>query len=406
MKLTQFILGIFLMMGIFCEFSCHDAEVRVPMEQSKNAPKPVTDVQVKDVPGGAVISYNLPDNKDLLYVKAEYTLATGQQRSKKSTYYDNSIKIDGFADTLEHQVTLYAVNRSEKASEPVTVSFQPKVAPVWGVFKNLKVIPSFGGVHIESENPSREDVAILLMEQNDLGEWEVDPNSIYTSTDSIAYNIRGFDTTLHHFAITVRDRWLNYTDTLYASIKPLYETLIPISGYKGMSLPGDAPAHKTQPSGMWDGDFINWPNIYMTEGSYLKPAVVTFDIGESVKVSRLVIWDYPEYYNGRTYYYQGCMKDFEIWGCVSNPPTGSGSGEDGLNWNNWILLGTYHEVKPSGLPYGEQSDEDYEVANAGFSWDTDINAPKVRYIRIRCLKNWGGSENMAISELRVYGDPK
>jgi hypothetical protein len=69
-------------------------------------------------------------------------------------------------------------------------------------------------------------------------------------------------------------------------------------------------------------------------------------------------------------------------------------------------LGTYTETKPSGLPYGEQNDEDYNKANAGFDWEADINAPKVRYLRIKCLKNWGGSTNLAIAELQVYGDPR
>lgn len=406
MKLSILIKGFCIAAGILIISSCRDANLREPIEHSSKAPSEVQDVKVKNTPGGAVITYSMPSDPDLLYVKAEYTLATGQKKEVKSTYYNNSLAIEGFADTLQHQVQIYAVNRSEVASEPVTVTIHPLVAPIWGVFDSLRVIPAFGGIHIESKNPGREDVAILLMEKDEYGEWKVDPNSIYTSTDSIAYTIRGFDTTMHHFAVTVRDRWLNYTDTLYADIKPLFETLIPISGYKGLHLPGDAPQHKTDLPGMWDGDFINWPRIYMTEGSYLHPAVITFDIGELAKISRIVIWDYPEYYNGRTYYYQGCMKDFQIWGCTSNPSTSPGTGTDGLNFNNWFLLGTYHEVKPSGLPYGQQSNEDYQTANAGFSWDVDINAAKVRYIRIKCLKNWGGSENLAIAELRVYGDPR
>ncbi|UGU18173.1 DUF4959 domain-containing protein [Sinomicrobium kalidii] len=399
-KLTAgvFTMALFIISGSII-VACSDSDTQEPLENNPEAPGVVHNVSVENQPGKARITYALPEEQDLLYVKAEYTLATGKSMEVKASYYENSVLVEGFADTLEHEVKLYAVNRSEVASEPVAVTVKPQEAPLWDVYKSLHVGAAFGGVYVNAENPYRSDVAILIMQKNEHDEWEINPNSIYSSTDSISHTLRGLDTLKQDFAFTVRDRWLNYSDTLYTSISPLYEAAIPQSGYNGMNLPGDAPRHpSTSMSGMWDGNIIDWPSIYMTQAAHPGEHVITFDIGQLAKLSRIVIWDYPEYYNGRTYYYLHCMYRFEIWGSDDPPADGS--------FDNWHLLGTYQETKPSGLPYGEQNDEDYRAANAGFSWEFDINVPKVRYLRIRCLENWGGSTNLAIGELQVFGDPR
>lgn len=390
---------LLLLLSLLIITACEEEGQHEPLEKNTTPPGVVSEVQVDNLPGRAMITYSLPADQDLLYVKAVYTLATGQAMEVRASYYKNSLVVEGFADTLEHEIKLYAVNRSEVASDPITIKIKPLEAPVWRVYKTLEAQPAFGGIRIKAINKDRSDVAILVMEKNDLGEWEANTNSIYTSTDSIMHTIRGYDTLTHQFAVTVRDRWLNYTDTLVTEIKPLYEAAIPKSGYAPMNLPGDAPHHpSTEMTGLWDNNIIDWPGIYMTQGAHTpnEPHVITFDIGTLAKLSRIVIWDYPEYYNGRTYYYLGCPKIFEIWGSDNPPSDGS--------FDNWHLLGQYEEVKPSGLPYGEQNDEDYQTANAGFSWEFDVDVPKVRYLRIRGIKNWGGTTNLAIAEVQVYGD--
>lgn len=385
--------------------SCGEDGLRTPLEKNSQAPDPVTNVHVENLPGKARISYTVPVQQDLLYVKAVYKLATGRAMEVKASYYENSLLVEGFADEGEHEVTLYAVNRSEKASAPVPVTIRPLEAPIWEVYRSMEVGPAFGGIRVTADNPERSDLAILVMQKNEYGEWDIHPNSIYTATDSIAHTLRdaALDTVDQAFAFTIRDRWLNYTDTLYATIKPLYEVAIPKSGYAGMNLPGDAPHHpSTSMQGMWDGNIIDWPSIYMTQNAHPGIHIITFDIGRLAKLSRIVIWDYPEYFSsggfGRTYYYLGNLKEFEIWGSDSPPSDGS--------FDNWHLLGRYNAVKPSGLPFGQQNNEDYQTANAGFSWDFDVAAPKVRYLRIRSTRNWGGTSYMAIAEIQVYGDPR
>lgn len=394
-KIKYFLFAI----AVMFTFSCKEEGTLQPLEKSTQAPDAVSNVRVDNQAGKALITYSLPPQKDLLYVKAVYSLAHGKEMEVKSSYYNNSLLVEGFADELEHEVKLYAVNRSEIESEPVSVLVKPEKAPIWDVFNSLNTVASFGGIQITAENATRADLAILVLEKNQYEEWEINPNSVYTSTDDIKYTLRGLDTLEQPFAFTIRDRWLNYTDTLFANIKPLYEAAIPKSSYRGMNLPGDAPNHPSTPmGGMWDGNIIDWPSIYMTQNAVSGPHVITFDIGNLAKLSRVIIWDYPEYFNDRTYYYLGNLKEFEIWGSDNPPVDGS--------FDNWNLLGTYNATKPSGLPFGQQNDEDYRFANSGQSWEIDIEAPKVRYLRIRSTKNWGGTSYMAIAEIQVYGDPR
>jgi len=379
-----------------------------PLESNSVPPGLVTNTSVVNLPASAKITYTLPTDADLLYIKAEYTLANGTKMQVKSSYYNNSLVVEGFGDTKPHVINLYSVNRSESVSAPVQVTVTPLENPIWAVFRSLgslpntpfKVIPAFAGVHIEALNQTRASVSILIMEKNDKGDWTVNPNSIYTSTDSIVKTIRGLTIVKHNLAITVRDRWLNTTDTLFTSITPYPESELDKSKFGNSDFPGDSSHFAANSrSGMWDGELQNWPRVYLTDPANPGQHSVTIDTGVLTKLSRIKIWDYPEYITtgnfSRSYYNIGDLKDFEIWGSTTAPIDGSLTG--------WTKLGHYHGAKPSGLPFGQQTSEDYNTALAGFSWDFDVTAPAVRYIKIKSISNWQGLGTLSIGEIKIYG---
>lgn len=381
--------------------SCSKDDTLAPLENNSTPPQPVSNVNVENLPGKVKLTYTLPNDKDLLYVVAEYTLENGQKMEVKSSYYKNSMVLEGFTGLEQEEVNIYSVNRSEVKSEPVNIEIAPLKAPIFDIFDSLTVDPDFGGVRVKAQNEEREDIAILVMLKNDKGEFEPLPNSIYTSVSEISESVRGLDTTEKEFAVTVRDRWQNTTDTLFKTISPLYETAIPKSGYAALRLANDQPGYPgTRVENLWDGNIRNWPQVWLTlRSDSSENHTVTFDIGETVKLSRIVIWDYPELIGGvLTYYYLGDMKKFRIWGRADTPdPSGS--------FDGWTLLGEYEKTKPSGLPYGQQNNEDVEKAEAGFNYEFSLDAPPMRYIRIQNLENYAGLESLAISEVQVYGDP-
>lgn len=393
LKLSLFILSLWLF-----AWACSKVNTNSPLTPSLGAPGMVTNVTVKNDSAKAILSYTLPNAADIAYIKAVYDLASGKTREVKASVYDNQLVLDGFGDTLEHQAKVYAVNKAEVASEPVTVRVKPLENPIWGVFRSMKVYPDFAGIRVITKNPTRFNVAIEILKDS-LGQW-FPYNGIYTSTDSINSAIRGMDTLPKKLAFFVRDRFLNRTDTLFQTITPYYETAIQKSGYREYTLPGDAPSAwaSNRISNLWDGNIETWPMINITQDQG-KPSVITFEIGRLAQLSRIVIWDYPEYLNsGRAFFYGGNPQKFEIWASANPPLDGS--------WANWTLMATCEEVKPSGLPYGQSTSEDRTTGFAGFNWDLRSDVSKMRYIRIKCNKNWAGSYFLSLAEVQVYGDPR
>lgn len=391
---------LFFLLSLTVAFSACKEDELGPLENNTTPPGKVTIASVTSGAGNASITFSLPTDKDLLYVKAVYYLANGQEMEVKTSYYGNTLLVEGFGDTNEHEVKIYAVNRSEVASEPTIVKVKPLENPIWGVYRSLKAVADFGGLNFKGSNPSKADLAIEVLVLSK-GKYVPTAKNIYTAAPEIDQSVRGLDTLTQKFAITIRDRWLNYSDTLFTTLKPLYETALAKSGYKEVILPTDTPQEYsgTGVAKMWDGNIIDWPSVCLTKPSVLTPQWVTFDLGKMATMSRIVVWNYPEYLNaGRTYYYGGNLKDFEIWG-TDNPPA------DG-SFNNWIMLGKYSSTKPSKSAYGVQTSEDYAFANAGISYNFAVGLKKVRYIRIKSINNWQGNTFMSISEVQLYGDPR
>jgi hypothetical protein len=286
-------------------------------------------------------------------------------------------------------------------SAPVTVKIKPLVAPIWLVYRNMQVANAFGGYNLTAKNASKANISIIVTKRNVFNEYEADNDkSVFTNTDSILSKVRGLDTTQYRYGFLVKDRWGNKTDTIYKLINPLYETELPKTNFSEFTLPGDAPQWNNTETAVrytWDGKF-GWPWTSFTSqtagGS--NPHMITFNTGALARISRVWIRPYPE---GTRYYYLTTMKRFEIYGAVN--PSLSGALD-----NTWTLLGSYTVTKPSGLPYGTDDANDQATAVAGFSWEVDITAPKVKYLRIRCLENFAGGTAQSINELRVYGDPR
>ena len=397
MKLNRILTYICLLCSMFVLACKTPVEYREPVGNESDKPGVLTNVRVINKDGKAQIIYDLPSSSNLMYVKAVYTINTGKEIEVKSSIYRDTIEVFGFADTQEHEVKLFAVSRNEVLSDPIVVKVQPLEAPFLKVFKSLEINNAFGGYNLSAKNPSRDNISIIVMKKNVFGEFERDnQKSVYTKTDSIVSKIRGLDTLEQEFAIYVKDNWGNNSDTLYTTVKPMYEQQMDPTKFRGFVLPGDAPqvTNGARLEYAWDG-LLGWPNVSFTHqiNGGNDPHMITFDMGVTAKISRFWIRPFPE---GTRFYFLTTMKRFEIYG--SNSPNLSGALDD-----SWMLLGSYEVVKPSGLPYGTDNAEDQATAGAGFNWEVDLSLPRVRYIRVRCLENFAGGTAQSINEIKVYG---
>ncbi|RYE17762.1 MAG: DUF5126 domain-containing protein, partial [Sphingobacteriaceae bacterium] len=322
----------------------------------------------------------------------------GKEYDAKASYYNNSLLVEGYADTLEHEVKLYSVSRSNIESAPITIKIKPLLAPIWQVYRSIQVVNAFGGYNVNAFNPTKANISLLITKLNAFNEYEADRNnSIYTNVDSIQSKVRGLDTLQYRFGLVVMDRWGNKTDTLYKIVKPLFEKEFSKSAFSDFTLPGDAPQWGAV-NRCWDGR-TGWPYASFTQqvAGGTGPHMITFSIGTLGKISRILIRPYAE--PGPLYYYLQSMRRFEIYGSAA--PNLNGTLDA-----SWTLLGSYTLNKPSGSLYGQETAADRVAAEAGFSWDADINAPKIKYIRIRCLENFAGGTGQNVDELAVYGDPR
>ena len=78
-----------------------------PMENNTTQPGEVSNVLVENMAGKVAISYTLPKDQDLLYVKAVYQLHSGATREVKASYYTDRMVLDGFRDAKEYDCLLY-----------------------------------------------------------------------------------------------------------------------------------------------------------------------------------------------------------------------------------------------------------------------------------------------------------
>lgn len=264
------------------------------------APAPVTQVVATPMPGGADITYSVPDDKDLLYVEADVTVPGGRTFNVKSSSYGNVIEIRGLASTDPQQVMLYSVNKGGARSEGVAVTINPQTPPYMDVYNSLKMKEDFGGVNISFANGSNASLAIVLSYLDEKSNEYLEYDTYYTEESAGNYSFRGMENETRKFGLYIRDRWDNISPTVEAELTPLYEEQIDKSKFKVVSgIQGDGNGDGTyttdsqsNPAHMWNGvwpgslnDYGDYKMFYIR--AYDRQTSFTFDMGQAVQLSRL-----------------------------------------------------------------------------------------------------------------------
>lgn len=132
--------GIILLLVVLTTFGCKNDILNGPIENSAEKPGTVSNVTVENKSGGALLTYTLPTNEGLSYIKAVYEIRPGVKREVVSSYYTSQLLIDGYNSTNEQQITLYAVTKSEVMSDPVIVKIKPLKSAIQLVYESLNII--------------------------------------------------------------------------------------------------------------------------------------------------------------------------------------------------------------------------------------------------------------------------
>jgi len=363
-------------------------------------PGMVSMVSYEQIPGGAEITFLAPSDQDLMYVKAVYTLDTGERREAKSSAYTNKIKVEGFGNIEEKDIVLSAVNRMENEGTGNKVTLIPGRPIYLDAFESMEIGGTFGGVYVAMSNPKNGNLIVELLKKDEYGLWQ-NLYTEYTSRKDVRFSVRGMDIEEGDFAAFVRDPWSNRTDTIFAKLTPLFEQELNRAKFAERFEKGDIAvnAFGFRMSNIWNGNYgLNvWNMLHTSERGNEWPAHFTFDLGVQAELSRLKYWQRLDSGAGWLYSH-GNPRVWEIWGRADQPDPNS-------EWDGWTLLMTCESIKPSGMPLGlgMWNAEDLEYAEKGEEFEFPPGLEPVRYIRMNVLTNWSNTQFFCFQQMWFWG---
>lgn len=411
------------------------------------SPGQISNPIVENINGGAIITYTLPLDNDLLGVKAIYTyLEGGETLEAYSSAFVNSIKLVGFPNTQQRKITLIAIDKSNNESNPIDVTIQPLIPPIQIIRNSLIVNETFSGVFVKWENDTKADIGVSLYVEDSLGFMNLDYT--YFTNESGNYSFRGYDNKERKFKILLRDRWNNTATPLDTLLTPLYEEDVVARSPDGKtSWIRYGYVDKTT---TWRGDYVgqfgaaefsrmfdlsNSSNNYfhpgLTDtydlrrftdnplhiGILKRPMHLTIDMTRETKLSRYKVYFRSGTINPNDPYY------LTIWATNKTPKGPADFGNDKMaslsywtNWvevggtdawkNDWIQIGECLVIPPSGATEQFQwTSQDIAWAQSGIEFDFDPNYSNTpfRYLRIICYDNIKKTELVHFAEWEFYG---
>jgi hypothetical protein len=392
---TRNFLSIFLF-SLILLISCDENE-----SGDTVAPGSITIENIAPTNGGGIISYSLPGDSDILFVRAEYTNSLGDDVYRVSSSHNNSVEIDGLNQDTPINVRLYVVDESQNISDPTQVEFTPLPSFIYLVQESISISPELGGVRIEWENIAEKTVYVHLHIVN--GD---DEEIRILSSDKEFENIsvRGLESVETTFLTKVEDFDGNITDLEEkATISPLFEEMIDKSTWTlvdNLSVNGNA----------WEGSTVNfWDDVVDTaatnsDNSYFIiwrdqnggvlnwPLDIVINLNKNVQVHRFKVWQRAFWYNGPTgipYYYQEeNMRSFDLF--ASN------------NAQDWTLLGQFDIGDPSDQD-GNISQDFIDAAAEGHDFDLEGVSDAFRYLKFSITSNFGSDTYVHGSEITLWG---
>lgn len=370
-----------------------------PISSDDVAPGKVEVVQVTPLNGGFEVEYTLPDDKDLMYVKAEFELAGGVTGEVKASYFENRLTVLGFGDTLQRTVNLYAVDRSENVSESTQFTAAPLIPPVRMVEDSLQITSDFGGAKFTWVNRTSAPISIEIFTEDSVTNELVKVNTVYTSQIDGKFSLRNMESVPTKFAAVVRDRWDNVSDTIYpvgGVLTPLYEQRLDKTKMRKIELASDTP---------WDAWGFSYENLYdddfnttaHTQGDHPWPQIFSIDLGVKAVLSRFRVYQRGPNDQG-WFFAHGNPKSYDVYGAVEMP-------DDPDDLSQWQKLRPLCvSVKPSGL--AENTDEDIQHGLNGDEYDFDDAelTPEVRYFRLVIWETWDGAGYVDFNEISWWGN--
>ena len=364
------------------------------------APGIVSNISVTPTNGGGIISYTLPSDDDILYVKAVYTNSQGEEVFRVASKHNTSLEVNGLNQTTPVNVKLYVVDVSENISEVVEINFTPLESFIFLVQESIQITPDLGGVKITWENIASKTVFVYVHVLNGSDET-IRILSSNNANESIF--IRGLESVEMTFSTKVEDFDGNITALEEkGNYTPLFEEKIEKSTWtlvSAQSINGDA----------WEGRTVNfWDDVVDTVetdadnsyfiitrdnngGSLNWPLDIVIDFNKNVKIQRFKVWQRAYWHNGGgvTYHFQEeNIKSFNLYSSTDA--------------NTWTLLGQFDIGDPRDTA-GNIPAPAFQEAIDGHEFSLANTSDEFRYLKIEMTSNYGSTQIVVGSEITLYG---
>jgi hypothetical protein len=142
--------------------SCAEKERYEISAGSTTPPGTPQEVTWKSMPGGVRFYYTVPRDRDVLAVKAEYVNERGKTLSFSTSFFNDSLDVFGFADTVMYDVKLFAVNRAGLPSKEQMFKVKPQEGVLNMVAQTLTLKRSFNSLLVEWENALKWEINVLV----------------------------------------------------------------------------------------------------------------------------------------------------------------------------------------------------------------------------------------------------
>ena len=388
----------YLLICILLILGCSEEE-RGAYGSDEIPPDAVEINSVENKPGGAIIKFTPPTNEDLLYIRGAYSDENGISKQVIVSSVIDTLSIIGFGQTGDYNVDVTAIDTSDNESVAVTTTISPLEAPIHAILESIEGAQDFGGINISYLNPTRAEVSLNMSILDQDGN-QVFKESFYTSQANSSYSFRGYDPIPTTFIIYVEDRWGNKSITKTLESTPLEDVFLDKGFFSIQQMPGDESfsEYGFSANQMWDGSWSSQWNCGHTNFLAL-PHQLTINLGQLARLNRFKLYKR----GGTELYKHGNPKRFQIYGRenLDNLPIYSHSNPG----DGWILLGEFESFKPSGLPPGSNTEEDYLFQDNGedFVFDSNIQQYNIQYIRFVNLETWNNQMVSVIGELSFWG---
>jgi hypothetical protein len=432
----------FIITSVAFLYSCGVDHVNEPWG-TKEIPKQITVTKVVDKEGSSVIYFQQPDDKNLKYVRAEWTTDDGVTMDATASFYTDSIIVQGFRDACNVDVKLYSVSYGNTSSEPVIQPVNPKTPPYRAIAETMSVTPYFLGLKTLADNETGARLSFYTYRKNDAiqGGWE-EIGQYHTAAPKVRYTIGKQDTIETVFAVRIKDNFGHWSDYKEFTLKPWWEELCDKSKfaenkvYRIDEILGepvwdsectDWDGHQMHSwSGsnvsfdkLWDGyKMYQAARCYHTKTSGNKiPQSFCIDLGKGYTLSRVLAWprasdtrmggssdDWQHVWKG------GMPKHVRIYGSTYTGDDPTHNLADDFKDPSWSLIGDDFFRRADGstdpLASGVGTEDDRLVLEAGFEVVFEDPGHKIRYIRFQTVELYSFATAVMLDELEFYGSDK